>query len=214
MRRPRWLQGPLPPGFLISLTMVGVLLLSALLYYRSVKIQRFLEPALALSVPRSEFARQITDALTNEFGQQPPAGVRFRTSSIVIDEAVIFDREGRISRDGRTILAKIAASFDTVLRDERTRAEIASVLVVLRYPERRAAHATAVRDAAQHKAWRILEAMYVEEPGLHEVFGYNFVATVVPSSGPAGSHDPIEIRIIPSERVHIEFLQKLEKYAR
>lgn len=214
MTRPRWLPGPVPAGFLLTLTMVGALLLSALLYYRSVKIQRFLEPALALSVPRSEFARSIADALTQEFGQQPPRGVRFRTSSIVIDESVIFDRSGRISGSGRAILGKVATSFDAVLRDERTRADISSVLVILRYPERDAARADAVRDAAQHKAWRVLTAMYDEEPDLHRTFGYNFVAAVVPSSGPPGSRDPLEIRIVPSERMHIEFLQKLEKYAR
>jgi hypothetical protein len=193
--------------------MVGVLLLSALLYYRSVKIQRFLEPALALSVPRSEFSRLITDALVHEFGQEPP-GVRFRTSSITIDERLVFDHRDRISANGRAVLGKVARSFDSVLRDERTRADIASVLVILRYPERDASRASVVREAAQRKAWRVLEAMYDEEPELHTVFGYNFVAAVVPGSGLQGQHEPLEVRIIPSERMHIEFLQKLEKYAR
>jgi len=214
MKRPRWTQGPIPAGFLVTLTMVGILLLSALLYYRSVKIQRFLEPALALSVPRSEFSRLITDALMHEFGQVPPAGVRFRTSSIAIDESLVFDHRDRISANGRAVLGKVARSFDAVLRDERTRADIASVLVILRYPERDAARAFIVKEAAQRKAWRVLEAMYDEEPELHTAFGHNFVAAVVPGSGLQGSREPIEVRIVPSERMHIEFLQKLEKYAR
>ena len=214
MKRPRWLQGPVPAGFLVTLTMVGVLLLSALLYYRSVKIQRFLEPALALSVPRSEFSRLITEALVQEFGQEPPAGVRFRTSSITIDERLVFDQRDRISANGRAILGKVASSFDAILRDERVRGDIASVLVILRYPARAASRAAMVREAAQRKAWRVLEAMYDEEPELHTVFGYNFVAAVVPGSGLQGQHEPIEVRIVPSERMHIEFLQKLEKYAR
>src|SRR5512143_2212095 len=53
-----WKYAP-PPGPVISLLLIGLVLLSSLLYYRSVKIQRFLEPALALSQPRNEFAKHI-----------------------------------------------------------------------------------------------------------------------------------------------------------
>ena len=52
-----------PPGPLLSLLLIGLVLLSGLLYYRAVRIQRFMEPALALSQPRNDFSEAIEQNL-------------------------------------------------------------------------------------------------------------------------------------------------------
>jgi hypothetical protein len=49
----------LQPGPILSLTLIGILLLSAVIYYRANNVQRFLEPALALSEPRLKFSQNI-----------------------------------------------------------------------------------------------------------------------------------------------------------
>jgi len=59
----------LPPGPILILTLIGLLLLSALLYYRAVKIQRFLEPVLAITQPRIAFSKNIYNLLLREFGK-------------------------------------------------------------------------------------------------------------------------------------------------
>ncbi len=79
-----------PAGPVLSLLLVGLVLLSALLYYRAVKIQRFLEPALALSQPRNEFAKNIKSIYQKEFGTKPVTGLRIKASSILMDRSFLF----------------------------------------------------------------------------------------------------------------------------
>ncbi len=59
-----------PAGPILNLTLIGLVLLSALLYYRAIKIQRFLEPALAISQPRNEFAKNVRLRFQKEFGEK------------------------------------------------------------------------------------------------------------------------------------------------
>ena len=67
-RRSLWKYVP-PAGPVLSLLLIGLVVLSALLYYRAVKIQRFLEPALALSQPRNEFTKNISQNFQREIGR-------------------------------------------------------------------------------------------------------------------------------------------------
>jgi hypothetical protein len=200
-----------PVGPVLSMLLVGILVLSALLYYRAVKIQRFLEPALALAVPRSEFSHQIMDAMATAFGSPAIDGVNFRTSSIQIAGLLVFSPEGVIHPRGHVVLKKTALAFRSVLQDERTRPDIGFVMLIVRYPGGLTGNAArAARDAAQSRAWTIMDAMFAEEPGLGRDFGHLFSAMAAPGTP---RRDDIEFRIVPSERMHIEFLQKLEKYA-
>ena len=50
MRIGRFIRTIAPAGPLLSLALIGVMLLSAVLYYRAVRIQRFLEPSVAVTV--------------------------------------------------------------------------------------------------------------------------------------------------------------------
>jgi hypothetical protein len=203
---------PLGPAF--SMLLVGILILSALLYYRSVKIQRFLEPALALAVPRSEFSHQVMDAMAAVFGSPAIDGVNFRTNSIQIASMLVFSPEGAIHPRGSVVLKKTALAFQTVLQDDRTRPDIGSIMLIVRYPPGLTGTAARrARERSQDKGWRILDAMFAETPGLGRDFGHIFSAVAAPGAPRAAGRDDIEFRILPSERMHIEFLQKLEKYA-
>ena len=203
----------LPAGPVFSVMLVGILVLSALIYYRAVKIQRFLEPALALSIPRSEFSHKIMDAMAAEFGSSTINGINFRTISIQIAGPLIFTREGRIHPIGHMVLKKVARAFRSVLQDDRTKPDIGFVLLVMQYPEGSSGSAAAaLRETSQKQAWRALDVMYTEEPELGRDFGHFFSAVAAPGVFMPESRNDIEIRIVPSERMHIEFLQKLEKY--
>ncbi len=77
-------------GPVLSLLLIGLVLLSALLYYRAVKIQRFLEPALAISQPRNEFSKSIKLIFQQEFGAESIKGLRVKASSILIERSFLF----------------------------------------------------------------------------------------------------------------------------
>src|SRR5512134_829109 len=88
--RPDTLRRLIPPlGPIFSLALIGLLLLSAILYYRAVKIQRFLEPALAISEPRMKFTQGIRNLLIREFSHTELKGIKFRAGSIIVDESLL-----------------------------------------------------------------------------------------------------------------------------
>jgi hypothetical protein len=59
----------------------------------------------------------------------------------------------------------------------------------------------------------IQDALYVAEPQLAIRYGSYFVASAQPANPMEGNRELIELRIIPSELLHIRVLEKLEKYA-
>ncbi len=203
-----------PAGPVLSLLLIGLVVLSALLYYRAVKIQRFLEPVLALSQPRNEFTRSISLNFQQEFGAQRVEGIQARTSSIVIDRRLLFSADGARKPSSKTIIRKLSRLFLSLLEDTRTRSNISLVLVSFHYPADGPKHATnAARAQAQRMAGILQDSLYEAEPELEAKFKAYFAATVQPEPLRRGESDVIELRIIPSELLHIEVLQKLVKYA-
>jgi len=70
-----------------------------------------------------------------------------------------------------------------------------------------------LRNQVQNRAELILNSMYKVAPGLEREYGKYFAATALPVDPAVKDADWIEFRIIPTERLHIEVLQRLEKYA-
>jgi len=202
-----------PAGPVLSLLLIGLVVLSALLYYRAVKIQRFLEPALALSQPRNEFTRNISQTFQREFGAQQVGGLQARTSSIVIDRSLLFTADGALRPSAMAIIKKLSRLFLSLLGDTRTRNNISIVLVSFRYPDDGSKLAIiAGREQAQQMAGLLQDSLYAAEPELGAKYKAYFAATVQPEHLRRGQSGVIELRIIPSELLHIEVLQKLVKY--
>ncbi len=211
-RRSLWKYVP-PAGPVLSLLLIGLVVLSALLYYRAVKIQRFLEPVLALSQPRNEFTRNISLNFQREFGARQIGGLRARTSSIIIDRSLLFSANGTLKPSSKAIIKKLSRLFLSLLADTRTRNNISIVLVSFHYPDDGPKHAAkAGRMQAQQMAGLLQDSLYAAEPELGEKFKAYFAATVQPEHLRRGEAGVIELRIIPSELLHIEVLQKLVKY--
>ncbi len=212
---PRTLWKYVPPaGPVLSLLLIGLVVLSALLYYRAVKIQRFLEPVLALSQPRNEFTRSISLNFQREFGAQQVGGLQARTSSIVVNQRLLFSADGSRKPSSKIIIRKLSRLFLSLLEDARTRSNISLVLVSFRYPADGSKQAAAAaRARAQQMAGILQDSFYEAEPELETKFKAYFAATVQPEHLRRGESEVIELRIIPSELLHIEVLQKLVKYA-
>jgi len=203
-----------PAGPVLSLLLIGLVVLSALLYYRAVKFQRFLEPALALSQPRNEFTRNISQNFQREFGALQIGGLQARTSSILIDRSLLFSADGTLRPSSKIVIKKLSRLFLSLLADTRTRNNISLVLVSFHYPADGPKHAIiAGRMQAQHMVGMLQDSLYEAEPELGEKFKAYFAAAVHPEHLRRGEGGVIELRIIPSELLHIEVLQKLMKYA-
>jgi hypothetical protein len=203
-----------PPGPLLSVVLIGLVLLSALLYYRAVKIQRFLEPALALSQPRNEFSKGIMRIIEKEFGTQPVKGLAVRMQSIVIEKSLLISADGTLRASAQRDLQKLARIFLALMNDDHLRSEINLVLIVGRFPSHGTTGATmAARMEVQRLAGFIQDALFHLEPELGIRFSTYFASAAQPIPPAGRNAETIEFRIIPSEFLHIEVLEKLEKYS-
>ena len=207
----RWLP---PSGPVISLLLIGLVLLNALLYYRSVKIQRFLEPALALSQPRNEFAKRINELFQQEFGDRPVSGMKVRRSSIQMQRSLIIQPDGRLQPEGKSILGKLAKVFLALMKDERTRSEIDRVLIISRFAYRETPGVNVPGRMQEHLlVGFIQDALFLEAPELGRGYASYFISATGPLDARKGATDVVDFIIVPSESLHIEVLEKLEKYA-
>jgi hypothetical protein len=202
-----------PYGPVLSALLVGLVLLSAILYYRAVKIQRFLEPALALSQPRYEFSKNISRLFEDQFGSKSVRGLKLRAGSILIDQSLLFSREGLITSEARLTLQKLARVFKTLLDNEQSRSDVSLLLITARFTTRAPRGMLIERIKAQHMVALIQDALFTFEPGLGEHFEYYFATAVQPVNPFEGNKDMVEIKIIPSEFLHIKVLERLEKYS-
>ena len=204
----------LPLGPLLSLALIGILVLSALLYYRSVKIQRFLEPALAISQPRMKFTQNINSLLTKEFGTGQIKGLRFRTGAILMEPSLLLSNIHPAKGSEPLILKKLGSVFLTALNDPEIRDNINLILVSTRLPLSPDKKANKeMRSKMHERAGLILSSLFALEPELEKTYGAYFAATALSVGAGVKETDWIEFRIVPTERLHIEVLLRLGKYA-
>lgn len=204
----------LPPGPILILTLIGLLLLSALLYYRAIKIQRFLEPALAITQPKIIFSKNINNLLLREFGKEESEGIKFRTGSILVESSLLLAGVHKTDGENTVVLEKLGHVFQAALSDPAIRENISLIIVSTRLPiSPEISSNKEFRNQAQTRAELILNSMYKVSPGLEREYGKYFAATALPVDPVGKDADWIEFRIIPTERLHVEVLQRLEKYA-
>ncbi len=203
-----------PAGPILSLLLVGLVLLSALLYYKAVKIQRFLEPALALSQPRNEFAKNIKSIFQKEFGTKSIKGLKVKAGSILIDRSLLFSGRGTLTASAQADLQKLAHIFTVLMDDDHIRSEISLILIIGRYPSFGATGGDAgARLGVQHMVGFIQDVLFSAQPELGIRYSPYFAGVAQPTTPHEGNLDTVEFRIIPSEYLHIEVLDRLEKYA-
>jgi len=203
-----------PPGPTLSLLLIGLVFLSALIYYRAVKIQRFLEPALALSQPRNEFAKNINLIFQKEFGTKSMRGLKIKSSSILIETSLLFSGDGTMKPSAPDDLHKLARVFLALMKDDHARSEISLVLIIGRFPSYGARGVNASEMmAVQRMVGSIQNGLFQLEPELGIRYSSYFAGVAQPINPHDRNRDVLELRILPSEFLHIEVLEKLEKYS-
>lgn len=200
-------------GPIVGITLIGILILSSLLYYRAIKIQRFLEPALALSEPRIKFNNDINALIEKEFGENPQ-GILFRSGTLYVNPSLIFPGKDKKEDQTRIALKKLGSIFLAALNDPDIRSRISLILVSTHL------HLTSdiklnrtLRFQIQEGTTLILNALYTAEPSLEKEYSTFFAVTAIPKLSSRNEPTLIEFQLIPTERLHIDVLERLEKYA-
>lgn len=203
----------LPPGPILSMTLIGLLLLSALLYYRSVKIQRFLEPALAISEPRMKFNQDITTLLTKEF-EAAATRITYKSGSIYVDQSLLFPTAHGLETPDPSAFNKLGRVFYSALSNLNIRSHVSLILVSIHYPVTKDIKLNRkLRYQVQERAALILNLLYGAAPALEEKFGEYFAVTALPVSTLREKSGWVEFRMVPTERLHIDVIERLEKYS-
>lgn len=201
----------LPPGPILVLILIGLMFLSALLYYKAVRAQRYLEPSLSIAQPRIDFLQDIDRLLMKEFGTEKIKGIILASNSIFVDGSLIFSDPVHRKAINGMFLKKLSQVFLSMLQDQDMRSQFDLVLVSTRLKVSPSMDVTAKkRTERQHIAESILNSLYKVEPGLLKYYGV-FTATTIPI--PSNQKDNwVEFRIVPSEHLHIELMKSLNKY--
>jgi len=202
------------PGLISALTLIGILILSGLLYYRSVRIQRFLEPALAISQPRIEFSNSFYNLYEKEFGPERTEGVLFTSNSIFVHGLNLL--AGKPSQEDVSepmMYQKLARIFDAILKDPDLSPDVEMILIGTKvYPTSNHDLNERSRVEAQQRAEFILHALFAVAPELEKKFGTYFASTALQTDIPE-EVGWVEFRIIPSGRLHISIIQTLQHHA-
>lgn len=198
----------LPPGPILVFILIGLMLLSALLYYRSVRIQRFLEPALAISEPRLRFGQNINNLIAKEFGSGVVEGIKFKSNSILVEQTLLFSSPNGLRTQ---TIQKLSRLFMSALSNPDIRKHISLIIVSTRTPISGLGREPVLQ--LEDISRTILSALYESEPKLEREFSKYFASTNLKVDSKIKELNWIEFKIIPSEQLHIEFLQRLMKYA-
>jgi hypothetical protein len=200
-----------PLELVLALSLMGLMLLGSLLYYRAVRFQRYTEPALAMSQPRFIFTQNINRLLMSEFGGEDEKRVRLIGDSIFVEISLL--TEGAHSPDETPALTKLARVFLSVMKDPETRSHIDLILVstivpITPDPEFNKQKRKEMRD----RAGLVLNSLYNEEPEIEMNYSKYFAASVISADVPEYQSDWIEFRVVPSQQLHVEVIQRLQKY--
>ena len=211
MRYERLKKFILPPVPIGIFTLMGLLLLSALLYYEAVKAQRYLEPSLSLAQPRVEFLQNISNLLEEEFGSKYIKGITLSRNSIFIDSSLIFADPAYEKGINYVFLKKLSRVFLYMFRDADMRSHFDLILLSTSFKFSQHLEVNTQRRAEkQHIAEIVMDSMYKVESGLYKYYGL-FAAIAVPVE-PERKGEWLEFRIIRSEHLHIELMKSLKKY--
>jgi hypothetical protein len=202
----------LGPGHFFGLMLVGLLLVSAIVYYKAVNLQRYLEPTLAIAQPRITFFENLGLMIEKEFGQKNIKGIVYTSSSLFVDEALVFKDHPYNNVPDTGFIQRLSQVFLSILKDPQLKTQFDLILVSTRLqvsPHPRMNKRQ--RNEMQHKAELVLYSLYSVEPSLEKEYSMYFAASVIPVE-PLNRGNWVEFRIIPSEHLHIEMIRSLEKY--
>jgi hypothetical protein len=127
---------------------------------------------------------------------------------------MLFGPSQPVKEVNRVVMKKLSRVFLSVLQKPETKSNISLILVCISYPSGANAMLNKeFRFFTQGRAVLLLNSLFFVEPELEKNYGRYFAATALPASATLKEDPLLEFRLIPTERLHIEVLQRLEKYS-
>lgn len=200
----------IPAEPVIILTLIGLMLTGAVLYYRSANLQRFLEPALAVLEPRTRLASRLGDLASEELGIEYAQKLVVRSSSIMVHKS-LFTSDAH--HNVPVVIRRLSKMMLRLFEDPWMAANVEMIMVKTSVPiniptEDRANALAKMRKQSE----AVLNAILGTDPLLAAGYSDKFAATTVYSRNNEKA-DWVTMDIIPSERLHVEVLERLGKYA-
>lgn len=199
----------IPAEPVVMLTLIGLLLIGAVLYYRAINFQRFLEPSLAVLEPRTTFSSRLRKIASSGLGSSADGKIRVNSTSIMLHKSLFTHNSPHTHPP---VIGKLARVLREILSDPWMTSNIDLVMVKTGVPLEQVLKDPALAGKMQKQADAVLNALLASEPMLGQGHSRNFAAAAVYTSG-AASTDWVTLDLIPSERLHIEVLERLGKYA-
>ena len=199
-----------PAEPVIILTLIGLMLTGAVLYNRAANLQRFLEPALAVLEPRATLAARMSDLASQELGSELPDKLIVRSSRIMVHKSLFSAGDPHVMPP---FMPKLARFLRRLFEDPWMASNIESVIIKtslpMNLPPDRSRH---MKASLHEQTEALLQALLGIEPSLASNYSDRLAATTVYSRKMENA-DWITLELIPSERLHIEMLERLGKYA-
>jgi hypothetical protein len=200
----------IPAEPVVILALIGLMLIGAILYYRSVNLQRFLEPSLAVLEPRTMLSSRLKDLTNEELGPEYSPGIIVLSTGLMIHKSLLLSPE---YHKPSIITQRLANMLNRLFEDPWMAGNVEMIMVKTSAPvdlplEQR----EKVKHNMQQQSESVLESILGTSPALAEKHSDKFAATAVLSRN-TKNYDWVMLDIIPSERLHIEVLERLGKYA-
>ncbi len=201
----------LPPGVVLSTTLIGLILIGVVLYTKADRAQRFLEPTLAISNPRIQFSGRFAEIVEENLSPEGLRNVLVSGTSIRVRRDNLFPED--FHRGKVPLISGIGRIFHTVMEDPQMSKYIDFILVVTRFPDAKEHGANIqARKEASGIAENVLNAMFAVSPDLEAKHVVHFASASIADPYAGNIGDVVEFHIIPSERMHIDLLMKLQRY--
>ena len=201
-----------PIELVVGATLVGMILLGALVYSNAVRFQRFIEPMLAVLQPRGEFTGRFGSMIMKEFDDTDLSGIHLQGNILRVRRSFLANEGSH--QEGFANYERLGRVFLSLLDDVWMRSNTDFIMVSLEAPftldeeENRK-----IREATAKEAELILVTILNTTPALRMKYAPLFTSAVVSSPPKDNPGQWVTFHIIPSERLHAEVLRRLEKYA-
>ncbi len=201
----------LPIEFVVGLTLIGSILVGAVLYSNSIRFQRFIEPVIAVLQPRGEFSSRFKQLILEEFEVLKADEIVLHGNILRVRRSFLTDEGSH--RSGFRNFERLGRVFLGLMEDKWMRANTDFIMVSLQAPYLLDEEGNRkIRQATARDAELVLVTVLNATPELRAKYAPLFTSSVI--SSPPGTQlgEWVTFHIMPSERFHEEVLKRLEKY--
>lgn len=202
----------LPPlRVVMTLALMSLLLLSLIVYYRAVRIQKFSELTLAIYQPQKEFRQKTLGPFIKLFDKKKLSSIAFTDNSFCLEEPLLLMDEPNGKNTQPTITGDLGKTFHAILQDNELRSNIELILVSTIEPLSPSMSLSNKNfRSQQEKSDSVLRSLLEAEPELKQKYSSFFASMAVSTADVERDQCLIEFRFIPNNRLYTNYLQRVK----